>query len=65
MTALRVSRATLLISGLLWAATLLLASLRIGPADLWFGIGIYSGVAIGLSAVACVIFQFVIRRRSN
>lgn len=57
MIALRASRAALVISGLLWATTLLLGYLKIGPSDLWFVICIYSAVATGLSAVACVITQ--------
>jgi hypothetical protein len=65
MTALWVSRAALLMSAMIWAGTLLLGYLRIGPAELLFGIGIYSAIAIGLSAVACVIFRFAIPRNSN
>jgi len=57
MTALHVSRAALLISGMLWATTLLWGYLRIGPAELWFVSGIYLGIAIDLSAVVCVVTQ--------
>jgi len=38
---------------------------EIAPAELAFLIALLAGIAIGLSAVACVIFQFVIGRKSN
>jgi hypothetical protein len=59
------SLALLLLSVLLWATTLLAGYLRIVPAELALGIGSYAGIAIGLSAAACVIFRFVIRRKAN
>ena len=68
MSGLRISRALLLLSVLVWATVLLAGYLRIMPAELALGIGSYAGIATGLSAAAYVVFQlvqFVIRRRSN
>jgi hypothetical protein len=63
--ALKTSRILLLLSFLLWGAMLLGGYFGLVPPGLALGIGTYAGVGIGLSAVACVIFQFVIPRNSN
>jgi len=63
--ALKTSRILLLVSFLLWGGTLLAGLFRLMPPDLALGVGAYAGIGIGLSAVACVIFQFVIPRNSN
>ena len=62
MTALKISRALLLLAILVWAASLLAAYLQIGFLQPILGIGIWAAVAIGPCAAACVIFQFVVPR---
>jgi hypothetical protein len=65
MSALQISRRVLLLSVLVYAATLAAMHFGIEPVEPVFLICLFAGIAICLSAVACVIFQFVIGRKSN
>ena len=65
VSALQISRRLLLLSVLLWAAVLAGAQFEIVPAELALLIGLCAAIVIFFSAVACVIFQFVIGRKSD
>jgi hypothetical protein len=60
VVALWISRYGLLLSAVVYAATLTLGLLHIGNGELMFGIGIYSAVGICLFAILCVVLQFVV-----
>jgi hypothetical protein len=65
---LRIAGITLLISGITWALCLALAAsgfLKPELALLAFGICLYAGAFIGLSALACFAIQVVIALRNR
>jgi uncharacterized protein YebE (UPF0316 family) len=55
--ALKISRTALLISFLLWGLSLILETLHVISPLVALGLGSHAGIAIGLSAAACVFFQ--------
>lgn len=67
MLALRIARAMLLVSVIVYLATLALAALNEGHAELTFLIGIVSVIGVAVSATACVVLQIygLVRRRWN
>ncbi|MEI9995326.1 MAG: hypothetical protein WDM91_12080 [Rhizomicrobium sp.] len=60
MRALWIARYGLLLSGVVYAATLILGLLHIGHGEWMFGLGIWAALGIGVCAVLCVVLQFVI-----
>jgi len=64
VTALKISRALLLLTILVWAGVLLAAYLQIGFLQPILGIGIWAAIAICPCAAACIVFQFVFPRKT-
>jgi hypothetical protein len=64
MKSLGIARLILLSSILAWAICFALGLLGIIP-ELAFGLGIWAGVVIGISAFACIILQIVSIVRKN
>jgi hypothetical protein len=60
MRSLWFARYALLASAAIYAAAMALGLLKIGNGELMFGLSILSAVGIGVSAILCVVLQFVI-----
>jgi len=55
---LRIARVALLISIVIWAKTLTFGIAKIGDPLLLYVVGVYGAIAIGVTALACVVLQF-------
>jgi hypothetical protein len=57
MSALKIARSCLLLSGLFYLSAFVLGIIEVIDPGLAIGAGAYASLALGISAVACVIIQ--------
>ncbi len=59
MSALRIARAALLMSGIVYLTALALGALKIGNPLLLLAIAAYSTIGLGASAIVCVVLMIL------